>query len=99
VFDQSGHIDPVRPADIEVAKGWTEGKLFVHDWRLSDLLAEMNRYSATQLQIGDPSLQNLRVSGAFRIGDQETLILALQQGWPIRANRVSVKQVVLLRSK
>lgn len=36
-FDQSGHIDPVRPADMEVAKGWTEGQLFVHDWRLPDL--------------------------------------------------------------
>jgi len=99
VFNQSGYIDPVRPADMNVAKGWTEGKLFVHDWRLPDLLAEMNRYSTTQLQIGDPSLESLHISGAFRTGDQKTLILALQQGWPIRANRVSAMRVVLLRSK
>jgi transmembrane sensor len=98
-FDQSGRIDPVHPADVQGAEGWTRGKLFAHDWRLPDLLAEMNRYSATQLQIGDPSLQDIRISGAFHAGDQATLIQALQQGWPIRADRVSAQRVVLLRRR
>jgi len=39
-FDRSGHISPVQPADLQAAEGWTEGKLFVHDWKLPDLLAE-----------------------------------------------------------
>jgi len=99
MFNQAGKIDPIRPADLQVAEGWTTGKLFVDDWPLSTLLAEMNRYSPTQLQIGDPSLQNIRISGVFRTGDQETLILALQQGWPIRAHRVSPTHIVLLHSK
>lgn len=94
-FDRSGRIDAVKPADTELAKGWTQGKLFAHDWRLPDLLAEMNRYSATQLSIGDPSLRDLRVSGAFRTGDQENLILALQAGWQIRADRSKSGQVIL----
>ncbi|HEX7815187.1 FecR family protein [Dyella sp.] len=98
-FDRSGRIENVQPADTELAKGWTQGKLFAHDWRLVDLLAEMNRYSATQLSIGDASLQDLRISGAFRTGDQENLILALQSGWPIRAERVKPGQVVLRSSK
>ena len=94
-FDRSGRIAAVSAADTELAKGWTQGKLFAHDWRLPDLLTEMNRYSATQLSIGDPSLQNLRVSGAFRTGDQENLILALQAGWQIRADRDKSGQVIL----
>lgn len=98
-FEQSGRIGPVHPADVHVAEGWVEGKLFVHDWRLPDLLAEMNRYSTTQLQIGDPSLQDIRISGAFHTGDQATLIAALQQGWPIRADHVSAERVVLVRRR
>ena len=98
-FDRSGRLDPVHASDREAAQGWTTGKLFVRDWRLPDLLAEMNRYSDNQLQIGDPSLENIRISGVFRSGDQESLIQTLQQGWPIQAKRVSSRQTVLLHSK
>ncbi|MDT9121100.1 hypothetical protein RSW84_27035, partial [Escherichia coli] len=48
-FDRSDHISPARPADLQAAEGWTQGKLFVHDWRLPDLVAEMNRYNRTQV--------------------------------------------------
>lgn len=96
-FDASGHITPVHPLDQQQAQGWTEGKLFVHDWRLPRLLLEMNRYSSTKLSIGDPSLQNIHVSGIFRTNDQQTFLQLLQQGWAIRAKRVSDTQVVLLR--
>jgi transmembrane sensor len=99
MFNQAGKIDPIHPADLQAAEVWTTGKLFVDDWSLQVLLTEMNRYSVTQLQIGDPSLQNIHISGVFRAGDQEALILALQRGWPIRVHRVSSTQIVLLHSK
>lgn len=96
-FDASGHITPVHPLDLQQAQGWTQGKLFVHDWRLPRLLQEMNRYSSTKLSIGDPSLQDIHVSGIFRTNDQQTFLQLLQQGWAIRAKRVSDTQVVLMR--
>ncbi|GGA31868.1 FecR family protein [Dyella nitratireducens] len=96
-FDEDGRITPVYPLDLQQAQGWTQGKLFVHDWRLSRLVLEMNRYSHTKLSIGDPSLQNIHVSGIFRTNDQQTFLQLLQQGWAIRAKRVSETQVVLLR--
>jgi transmembrane sensor len=40
----------------------------------------MNRYSATKVAIGDPSLQNIHISGVFRTGDQQTFLAMLQQG-------------------
>jgi transmembrane sensor len=98
-YDRAGRIAAVQPADGEVAKGWTEGKLYAHDWRLPDLLTEMNRYSATQVSIGDPSLRSVRISGAFRTGDQENLILALQAGWQIRAEREKDGHIVLRSSR
>ncbi|GLQ91464.1 hypothetical protein GCM10007901_04140 [Dyella acidisoli] len=96
-FDQSGNITPVRAIDMQQAQAWTQGKLFVHDWRLPQLLSEMNRYSYTKVEIADPSLQNIHISGVFRTGDQQTLLQMLQQGWSIRAKRVGDKQIVLSR--
>lgn len=98
-FDESGHITPIHPIDMQNANGWTQGKLFVHDWRLPELLAEMNRYNSTKLQIGDSSLQDIRVSGIFRTNDQQTMLLLLQQGWPIHAQRVSATRIELLRNR
>lgn len=96
-FDQAGHITPAHAIDLQQAQGWTQGKLFVHDWRLPQLLAEMNRYNVAKIGIGDPSLQNIRISGVFRTNDQQTFLLMLQQGWAIRARRVNDRQIVLLR--
>lgn len=96
-FDRSGLIGPVRPADMVSAEGWTQGKLFVHDWRLPALLAEMNRYSATRLEIDDPALRDVRISGVFRTGDQQTLLQVLQQGWSIQSTQVSPGRVLLTR--
>lgn len=94
-FDSTGAIGPALPADMALARGWTDGKLFVHDWRLPKLLAEMNRYSTTQVVAADPALQHLRISGVFHVGDQETMVLALEQGWPVHATRTDSGHVVL----
>jgi transmembrane sensor len=96
-FDEHGDITPVHSLDLQQAQGWTQGKLFVHDWRLPQLLLEMNRYNRTKLSVGDPSLQNVHISGIFRTNDQQTFLQLLQQGWAIRAKRVSDTQIVLLR--
>ena len=96
-FDRAGVIGPVQPTDMAQARGWTAGKLFVHDWRLPRLLTAMNRYSTTQLVIGDASLDKLRISGVFHVGDQQTLVQALEQGWPIEATHAADGRVVLAR--
>jgi transmembrane sensor len=98
-YDDSGHITPVHAVDEQQARGWPQGKLFVHDWRLPDLLAEMNRYSQTKVQIGDPALQDIRISGAFRTNDTQTMLLMLKLGWSIQARQVSATQIELLRNR
>ncbi len=96
-FDGNGHITPVRPLDAQKIAGWTQGKLFVHDWPLPQLLAEMNRYSDTKLTIEDPSLSQIHISGVFRTDDQRTFLALLQQGWSIHASRVGNGQIMLSR--
>ncbi|RDS81388.1 FecR family protein [Dyella psychrodurans] len=98
-YDESGRISRVHAIDPQDVQAWTEGKLFVHDWRLSDLIDEMNRYSTTKLQIGDPSLRDIRISGVFHTNDQQTFLALLQQGWSIQAKRVDANQIVLTHNR
>lgn len=94
-FDRAGTLGAVQPADLQAAQGWTEGKVYAHHWRLHDLLAEMNRYSPTQLRLADPALSDLPISGVFRTGDQDTLVRILQQGWSLQAERTGPDEVEL----
>lgn len=84
-----------EPADMEVARGWTRGELVFKRWRLEDLVAEMNRHSETRLHIEDSALRDLEVSGRFRAGDQQSLVQALEQEWPIQARRVEARRIEL----
>lgn len=95
-FDRAGTLVGPYPADLSAALGWTSGEVVAHGWRLPRLLAEMNRYSDTKLELGDAGLHDVRVTGTFREGDQETLLRVLEAGWPIRAKRVSPTRVELL---
>jgi transmembrane sensor len=98
-YDENGRISAVHALDAQDVQGWTEGKLFVHDWRLADLVEEMNRYSATKLEIGDPSLRDVRISGVFHTHDQPSFLALLQQGWAVRATRVDAQRIALTRQR
>jgi transmembrane sensor len=98
-FDRAGVVGVPHPADLPEALGWTSGEVVARGWVLPRLLAEMNRYSSTTLELGDTTLRDVRVTGTFRAGDQATLLKVLESGWPIRAHRLSSTRVVLLRDQ
>ena len=86
-FDQDGHEWATMQADLDSANAWTEGHVFAEQWRLDRLVTEMNRYSATKLRLSDPSLAELRISGGFRAGDQQALVLVLEHSLPVQSER------------
>ena len=96
-IDASGELQAKRPLDLAVAQAWPRGDLVFKERRLDQLLAEMNRYSQTQLRLADPELGALTVSGVFHIDDHQALVTALEQGWSLRAQRVGEHEIVLHR--
>lgn len=94
-YDAAGIVQPPHRIDMAEALGWTQGEVVARDWSLPRLLAEMNRYSTTQLQIGDSALQDVRISGTFRAGDQQAFEKVLTAGWSIRTTPVSPHEVIL----
>lgn len=96
-FNRSGVVMAARAADLSYALGWVRGELVVHDWSLPRVLAAMNRYSRVQIVIADPSLQDVRVTGNFPLGNQDLLIKVLETGWSIRGVAASSRRILLYR--
>ncbi len=91
-------IDLNRIAELAGIRGWTEGNLVVKEWPLEAVVAEMNRYSDTKLRLGDPALGRVPISGVFKAGDQQSLVLALEYGWSFRVDpRPDAGEIVLSR--
>ncbi|WP_202841565.1 FecR family protein [Luteimonas saliphila] len=83
--------------DPEVALGWTDGQLVFRARPLDEVVQEMNRYNPTQIRLGQPALNELQISGQFYGNDPDSLILALERGWSLRAERPSADEIVLYR--
>lgn len=96
-FGARGGIVVAQAEAIEDASRWTEGTLIFKQRRLGDLIAEVNRYSTVQLRLADGTLADLRVSGVFHVGDQDSLLEALRMGWSISAKQTSVHEIELSR--
>lgn len=94
-FDRADNRWNKETVDLEASRGWAEGNLFARNWRLGDLLNEMNRYSSTQLRLSDPNLADLPISGTFRVGDHASLVLALEHGWALHAEKTGRDEIVL----
>jgi len=97
-YDQEGQWAMVQ-VDPQLADGWTRGSVHADNWRLVDLLDEMNRYASVQVQLADPSLDNLRVSGVFRTGDPQSLAKVLERSWPVQAKQDEEGRVLLVRRR
>ncbi|HET6431551.1 FecR family protein [Dyella sp.] len=95
-IDTDGRPAAVTALDLVQAQAWPRGQLDFSERRLDHLLESMNRYSTTQLRLGDPSLAALKVSGSFHAGDQQALAKALAQGWRLRVQRTGPDELTLL---
>ncbi len=55
-----------RP-DLAAAMAWRQGQVMFDNVALSEAIAELDRYGGTRIELGDPALASLRVSGVFNI--------------------------------
>lgn len=74
-----------RRVDPEDAFAWRTGRLIYHDAPLSDVVADLNRYSATPISIGDRAATAQRFSGVLIIGRAEAMTARLEAFLPLRS--------------
>ena len=70
--------------EIEQLVSWRNGMLIFQDDSLAEAVAEMNRYVRQPILLQDARLRDLRISGAFRTGETDTFIEALELSFPVR---------------
>lgn len=61
---------------------WQDGMLVVANWRLEDLLAELDRYRSGSLSCTD-EVANLRISGSFPVGNTDLALKAIAKALPV----------------
>lgn len=70
-------ISLVENADLEKITAWRADTLIFRDASLVDALADLNRYLAQAIDLSDPSLKTLRISGTFNISDPNSTFAAI----------------------
>ena len=92
----AGAVEPeVRHANVEHVTSWREGRVVFEDAPLSEAVAEINRYSTTQVLLTDAAMGNLRVNGLFRTGQVSSFVNALQEYFPIEARPAAEEKILL----
>jgi len=77
---------------------WKQGIIIFHGESLEQAISEINRYTDIQLIITDPSIQNMRIGGHFKIDDLDALLTTLGKGFNLNINKVS-NQVIQFSGK
>nr|WP_026136537.1 FecR domain-containing protein [Pseudomonas sp. CBZ-4] len=73
-----------RPRPLpQGSTAWVQGMLSVDDWRLGDFITQLGRYRPGVLRCA-PQVQNLSISGAFRIDDTDTVLQNLGKSLPVK---------------
>ncbi|MDE1167621.1 MAG: FecR domain-containing protein [Pseudomonas sp.] len=85
-FDRE-QVSAITPAPTG-AGAWNRGMLTVIEWRLGDFIAELGRYRVGVLRCA-PAIAHLRLSGAFRIDDTDTILENLSQSLPVNVHFVT----------
>ncbi|HEX6861011.1 MAG TPA: FecR domain-containing protein [Caulobacteraceae bacterium] len=84
VADPGEGVD-VAVADTERATSWRRGQVVFRDDTIATAVAEMNRYSDTQLVVDDPRIASLKISGVFGVTREKNFVAALTSFYPIEA--------------
>lgn len=80
-------VEPLQQAN-PLADAWTRDMLVANDWRLGDFITELQRYRPGHLGC-DPAVASLRISGAFHLGNTDTVLDNLTATLPVRIRRFS----------
>lgn len=83
-------------SDTSPVESWRNGFLVFDDQPLSEAVDEFNRYAARPIRVADSETGAIRISGAFKIGDDRAFLGALSAGFGVDAE-ISDTAITLTR--
>ena len=89
-------VEPAAiPSRVDLGRklAWRQGQLIYNGQPLSEVLADISRYSNIKIELADPTLENLPVGGAFRTDQIEAIIAALENNFGLHAEWIDPQHV------
>jgi transmembrane sensor len=83
--------------DVHMVTSWTQGRHIFRGTPLHAAIEEVNRYATRKVRLGDPSLNDLPVSGNFIVGDSEVVVNAFAALLPLRVVDAGPREIILFR--
>jgi transmembrane sensor len=87
--------DEVHRIDPERETSWRRGQAIFDDTPLREAIEELNRYSSTHIELADPRLADLRLSGTFTTGRTSAFVEAVTAYFPIQIEHADERTVTL----
>ncbi|WP_339671807.1 FecR domain-containing protein [Dasania marina] len=97
IYWANGANSEIHAANLDKILAITEGKILFEEDALSHVIEEYNKYSAKPIVIGSAQLNDILVSGVFRINDAGSLLFILEQSFDIA--HINREQHILLIPK
>jgi transmembrane sensor len=77
----------IEPVNVERATAWQSGELVFDNESLSSVVARINRYTQSRVELADRATADLKISGVFHTGDVEGFVSTITSYLPLRASR------------
>ena len=92
-----GRAATPRPAST-ASRDWPSGLLTFDGAPLGEVVGEANRYGARKIRLADPSLNQLQVTGGFRVTRPDELAKALAAAFGLTLTRAPGGDLILARN-
>jgi len=76
-------LQPIRTVDPELVATWRDGRLVYVDQALRDVVADLRRYSAKDIQLSGKAVEDLRFTGTITIDKIDQWAIGLAQIYPV----------------
>ena len=83
-IDRAG-VEQLRAVDPQEALGWRIGRLVYRDEPLANVVADLNRQFMGEIEISDPELGKMPITGVIVVDDQAAVVSRLSLMLPIRS--------------
>lgn len=98
-FNAAGSIGIVSEVDPMLSTSWLDGRLAYNRASLESVIADVNRYSNTELIIGDEATKKLVFTGTIFSNDIDNWLDGLERVFPLRLVPVDGHEILLLQHK
>jgi transmembrane sensor len=90
----SRRLEPARVVDSRAATDWVRGRLVYVDRPLGEVVADLVRYSALDIEIADSTVAQLHYTGTIETDAIDHWVAALTRVFPVEADREGARLVL-----